>query len=122
MTRSQSQAATAGAEAAGIPRSRICIDPGIGFGKTFKQNLELMQQVTLFHGLGVAVLIGLSRKGYIGALTGRHPAATRVAGSLGGALQAVMGACHLLRVHDVCETHEALAVFNAQIDPNSAEI
>ncbi len=110
------------AEAAGIHKSQICIDPGIGFGKTFKQNLELMQQGTLFHGLGVAVLIGLSRKGYIGALTGRHPASTRVAGSLGGALQAVMGACHLLRVHDVCETHEALAVFNAQLDPNSAEI
>lgn len=110
------------AEAAGISRSRICIDPGIGFGKTFKQNLELMQQATIFHGLGVAVLIGLSRKGYIGALTGRHPAATRLAGSLGGALQAAMGACHLLRVHDVCETHETLAVFNAQNEPNSAQI
>jgi len=110
------------AEAAGISRGRICIDPGIGFGKTFKQNLELMQQATMFHGLGVAVLIGLSRKGYIGALTGRHPAATRMAGSLGGALQAAMGACHLLRVHDVCETFEALRVFRAQNEPNSAEI
>jgi dihydropteroate synthase len=110
------------AEAAGIARERICIDPGIGFGKTFKQNLELMQQATIFHGLGVAVLIGLSRKGYIGALTGRHPAATRVAGSLGGALQAVMGACHLLRVHDVCETAEAIRVFRAQYEPNSAEV
>ena len=110
------------AEAAGIVRSRICIDPGIGFGKTFKQNLELMQQATIFHGLGVAVLIGLSRKGYIGAITGRHPAATRVAGSLGGALQAALGACHLLRVHDVCETYEALRVLRAQNEPNSAEI
>lgn len=110
------------AEAAGIVRSKICVDPGIGFGKTFKQNLELLQQATIFHGLGVAVLIGLSRKGYIGAITGRHPAATRVAGSLGGALQAAMGACHLLRVHDVFETHDALRVFRAQNEPNSAEI
>jgi dihydropteroate synthase len=110
------------AEAAGIARARICIDPGIGFGKTFKQNLELMQQATIFHGLGVAVLIGLSRKGYIGALTGRHPAASRLAGSLGGALQAAMSGCHLLRVHDVCETHEALRVFSAQNEPNSAQI
>jgi dihydropteroate synthase len=110
------------AEAAGVHRSRICIDPGIGFGKTFKQNLELMQQATMFHGLGVAVMIGLSRKGYIGALTGRHPASARVAGSLGGALQAALAACHLLRVHDVCETYEALRVFRAQNEPNSAEI
>jgi dihydropteroate synthase len=110
------------AVAAGIHRSRICIDPGIGFGKTFKQNLELMQQATIFHGLGVAVMIGLSRKGYIGALTGRHPASARVAGSLGGALQAASGACHLLRVHDVFETYEALRVFRAQNEPNSAEI
>ena len=110
------------AEAAGIARERICIDPGVGFGKTFKQNLELLQQATMFHGLGVAVLIGISRKGYIGALTGRHPAAARVAGSLGGALHAAMGACHLLRVHDVCETSEALRVFRAQNEPNSAEI
>ena len=110
------------AEAAGISRSQICIDPGIGFGKTFRQNLELLHQATIFHGLGVAVLIGLSRKGYIGALTGKHPAANRLAGSLGGALQAAMTGCHLLRVHDVCETSEALRVFNAQNGSNSIQI
>ena len=110
------------AVAAGIPKARICVDPGIGFGKTFKQNLELMQQATIFHGLGVAVLIGLSRKGYIGAITGRHPASARLAGSLGGAMQAAMTGAHLLRVHDVYETFDAMAVFNAQNAPNLADI
>jgi dihydropteroate synthase len=112
----------ANAEAAGIPKSRICVDPGIGFGKTFKQNLELLQQLSLFHSLGVALLVGLSRKGFIGALTGEKTAAKRMAGSVAGALQAAMQGTHLLRVHDVRETADAMAVFNAALDPNSAAI
>jgi dihydropteroate synthase len=110
------------AEAAGIPKSHICIDPGIGFGKTFKQNLELLQQLSLFHGLGVALLVGLSRKGFIGAITSEKTAAKRVPGSIAGALQAAMQGAHLLRVHDVKETVDALAVFNAALDPNSAAV
>ncbi len=110
------------AETAGIPKSHICIDPGIGFGKTFKQNLELLRQLSLFHGLGVGVLIGLSRKGFIGAITGEKTAAKRVAGSLAGALQAAMQGAHILRVHDVQETVDALAVFNAMLDPHSAAV
>ena len=107
---------------AGIPRSQICIDPGIGFGKSFQHNLELMRQLTLFHGLGVAVLVGLSRKGIVGAVTGEKTAAKRVAGSIGGALQAAMLGAHLLRVHDVVETVQSLAMFNAGLNPDSADI
>jgi dihydropteroate synthase len=110
------------AVAAGIPRSHICIDPGIGFGKSFKHNLELMRQLTLFHGLGVALLVGLSRKGIVGAVTGEKTAAKRVAGSLGGALQAAMMSAHLLRVHDVLETCQGLAMFQAGLDPNKADV
>jgi dihydropteroate synthase len=110
------------AVAAGIARERIMIDPGIGFGKTFKQNLQLMQAMSLFHGLGLPVLIGLSRKGYVGALTGEPKAGARVAGSIGGALQAVMQGAHMLRVHDVRETVQALRVFTASCDPDSVEI
>jgi dihydropteroate synthase len=110
------------AVAAGIPRSHICIDPGIGFGKSFKHNLELMRQLTLFHGLGVALLVGLSRKGIVGAVTGEKTAAKRVAGSLGGALQAAMMGVHLLRVHDVLETCQGLAMFQAGLDPNKADV
>ena len=106
---------------AGIPRSRIAIDPGIGFGKTFRHNLEILSQITLFHGLGVVVLIGLSRKGFIGALTGEKNARNRVHGSVGGAVQAALNGVHILRVHDVKATVEALAVATAVAEPRSIE-
>ena len=106
---------------AGIPRSHIAIDPGIGFGKTFQHNLELLRQITLFHGLGVAVLAGLSRKGFVGALTGEKIAGSRVHGSVGGAVEAALNGVHILRVHDVKATAEALAVALASRDPRSTE-
>lgn len=107
--------------AAGIPRGRIAIDPGIGFGKTFRHNLEILNQITLFHGLGVAVLLGLSRKGFVGALTGEKNAGSRVHGSVGGAVQAALNGVHILRVHDVKATVEALAVATAVVEPRSIE-
>jgi dihydropteroate synthase len=112
----------AAAEAAGIPRSCIAIDPGIGFGKTFRQNLDLMAGLTLFHGLGLPLLAGLSRKGFVGALTGEKTAGHRVNGSVGGALQAALAGAHMLRVHDVKATREALAVFTAALHPDSADL
>ena len=115
------QASIAKAEEAGIARSNICIDPGIGFGKTFKQNLELMAGLSLFHGLGVPLLVGLSRKGFIGAVTGEKLAANRVHGSVGGAMQAAMQGVHILRVHDVKATVQALKMFTASNDPDSAD-
>jgi dihydropteroate synthase len=115
------EASIAKAEAAGIKRSNICVDPGIGFGKTFKQNLELMAGLSIFHGLGVPLLVGLSRKGFIGAVTGEKLAADRVHGSVGGALQAAMQGVHILRVHDVKATVQALRMFTASNDPDSAD-
>jgi dihydropteroate synthase len=114
-------ASIAKAEAAGIKRSNICIDPGIGFGKTFKQNLELMAGLSIFHSLGVPVLVGLSRKGFIGAVTSEKLAADRVHGSVGGALHAAMQGVHILRVHDVRATVQALKMFTASNDPDSAD-
>jgi dihydropteroate synthase len=110
------------AVAAGIPRANICVDPGIGFGKTFKQNLQLMAGLSLFHGLGVPLLIGLSRKGVVGAVTGEKVAAKRVAGSVGGALAAAQQGAHILRVHDVAETRHGLEMFTASSDPDSADV
>jgi dihydropteroate synthase len=110
------------AEAAGIARRHICIDPGIGFGKTFRQNLDVLAGLTIFHGLGVPLLVGLSRKGFVGALTGEKTAGARVNGSVGGALQAALCGAHILRVHDVKATREALAVFNASLHPDLADI
>ncbi len=115
-------ASIAKAETAGIARENICVDPGIGFGKSFKQNLELMAGFSLFHGLGVAVLVGLSRKGFVGAVTGEKVAADRAHGSVGGALQAAGQAAHILRVHDVKVTVHGLKMFTASNDPDSVDI
>ena len=106
--------------AAGINRSRLIADPGIGFGKTFRHNLDLLQQFTVFHGLGVLLLMGLSRKGFVGALTGESRAANRVYGSVGGALWSAFNGAHILRVHDVKGTVEALAVALAAADPDTS--
>ena len=110
------------AVAAGIARAHIAIDPGFGFGKTFRQNLDLLSGLTLFHGLGLPLLVGLSRKGFVGALSGEKTAANRVHGSVGGALQAVAAGAHILRVHDVKATRQALSVFAASFDPDLADI
>lgn len=104
--------------AAGIARHRILADPGIGFGKSYRHNLDLLRQFTLFHGLGVPLLMGLSRKGFIGALTGEKLAAERVHGSVGGAIWSALNGAHILRVHDVKGTVAALAVTEASADPD----
>ncbi len=108
------------AEVVGIARHRLIADPGIGFGKTFRHNLDLLRQFTLFHGLGVPVLMGLSRKGFIGALTGEKTAANRIHGSVGGAVWSALNGAHILRMHDVKGTVEALAVAEAAADPDQS--
>ncbi len=100
-------------EGLGIPRGRIIVDPGIGFGKTVAHNLALLNGLSLFHGLGCPVLLGASRKGFIGRL-GRAPdAADRAPGSIAVALAAVAQGVQILRVHDVSETAQALALWRA---------
>jgi len=103
----------AACEAAGIPRHRIVVDPGIGFGKTIAHNLEIMARLTLFHALGCGVLIGVSRKSTIGRLSAGAPVEERLPGSLAGALQALRQGVQILRVHDVAETKQAVAVWQA---------
>lgn len=108
--------------AAGIPRHRIAVDPGIGFGKTFAHNLALLNGLPLFHGLGAVLLVGLSRKAFTGALTGEKKASDRVMGSVGGAVQAALNGAQILRIHDVKATRQALAVALAAADPEAAGI
>jgi dihydropteroate synthase len=103
----------AAAEAAGIPRHRICLDPGIGFGKTMAHNLELLDRLPLLLGLGCRLLVGLSRKSFVGRLSGVAEAGARMAGSLAGALAAAQKGAAILRVHDVAETVQALRVWHA---------
>jgi dihydropteroate synthase len=110
------EARIAAAEAAGIPRERILVDPGIGFGKTVQHNLELLNNLSLLHGLGCAVVVGASRKRMIGALSGEAPVDARLGGSLALALKAVEQGAHLLRVHDVAETVQALRIWRGLRD------
>ena len=96
-----------------IPRSRIIVDPGIGFGKTLEHNLTLVQNLALFHGLGCPVLLGASRKRFIGTIGGTEEARHRAPGSLAVALAGVAQGVQMLRVHDVRETVEALRLWQA---------
>ncbi len=106
----------AAAEAAGIERSRILVDIGFGFGKTVAHNLELMNNLALFHGLGCALVVGASRKRTIGALSNEAPADERLGGSIAFALKAAEQGAQIVRVHDVSETVQALKVWRGLRD------
>ena len=102
--------------AAGIARARIVLDPGLGFGKTLADNLALLNALPLFHALGQPLLIGASRKRMIGALSGEAPAHRRLGGSVLLAARAVDAGVHLLRIHDVAETVQAVRVWRGLRD------
>ena len=101
------------AEAAGIDRARIVIDPGIGFGKRLGHNLQLLRDLAAFHAFGCPLLVGLSRKGMIGALSGERDPALRAAGSVAGGLTALARGAQILRVHDVAAHVQAVRVWTA---------
>ncbi|MEX1035412.1 MAG: dihydropteroate synthase [Sneathiella sp.] len=100
-------------EAAGIVREKIIIDPGIGFGKTIDHNLSLIKALPSFRSLGCAILLGASRKRFIGQITGEPEAARRVFGSVAVALYGANAGADILRVHDVRETRQALQMWQA---------
>lgn len=100
---------------AGISADRIAIDPGIGFGKTVDHNLTLLGRLAFFHGLGVPVLLGASRKTFIGRLSRGEPPRDRVAGSLAAALAAAGQGVQMVRVHDVAETVQAVKTWRAML-------
>ena len=110
------EARIAAAEAGGIERSKVLVDPGIGFGKSIAHNLALLNGLALFHGLGCAIVVGASRKRMIGALSNDAPADQRLAGSLTLALKAVEQGAQIIRVHDVPETVQALKVWRGLRD------
>ena len=101
------------AVAQGIARDRLIVDPGIGFGKTLEHNLLLMRHLSALQALGAPVLLGVSRKSMIGAVTGVAKADQRLAGSLAAALHGAEQGARILRVHDVAETVQALALWRA---------
>ena len=100
-------------ERAGIARSKILVDPGIGFGKTVEHNLTLMRNIAVFHGLGCAILLGASRKRLIGTIGNAPGADARAPGSIALGLAALAQGVQILRVHDVGETAQAIALWRA---------
>ncbi len=100
------------AQAAGVARDDIAVDPGFGFGKTQAHNLALLSGLGHLSGLGYPLMVGLSRKSLIGALTGRAPG-ERLAGSLAAAMLALESGARLVRTHDVAETRDVIRIFEA---------
>ena len=99
------------AEMAGIKRSNIIVDPGIGFGKNLKHNLEILGRLDEFKGMSGGVLLGASRKSFIGMMTSEN--SDRLTGSLAAAMIGATAGVDLLRVHDVKETRRAIETINA---------
>jgi dihydropteroate synthase len=113
-------AQAAALQAAGVAADRIVLDPGIGFGKTTAHNLELLARVGEIAALGYPVLVGASRKRFIGEVTGIDEPRERLPGSLAAALMAVRNGAGIVRVHDVAATVQALTVARA-IDQRGIE-
>ena len=110
------EARVAAVVAGGVDRSRIVVDPGIGFGKSLADNLAILNGLAAFHGLGCPVLLGASRKRLIGALSNEAPVDRRLGGSVALALKAADAGVQLIRVHDVAETVQALRVWRGLRD------
>ncbi|HAA33441.1 MAG TPA: dihydropteroate synthase [Cyanobacteria bacterium UBA8553] len=103
----------AAAIAAGIKRSHLIIDPGIGFAKTSEQNLEILRQLPIFRSLGVPILVGVSRKSFIGRLLNQPDPKGRVWGTAAACCSAIAGSADILRVHDVLEMCDVCRVADA---------
>jgi len=106
------------AEAAGVPRAQLLVDPGIGFGKTAAHNLALTRGLAILHDLGCPILFGASRKRFIGALGDAPEPAGRLPGSLAVALEALRQGAQMIRVHDAAETRQAFALWAALNAPD----
>jgi dihydropteroate synthase len=106
---------------AGIRRDRIVIDPGIGFGKTAEHNLAILRRIALYHGLGCPILLGVSRKRFIGTVGGAATPADRAPGTLALTLAAVQQGVQIHRVHDVAVMAQGLRLWQALNDNEKAE-
>lgn len=106
--------------AAGIPAERVVLDPGIGFGKTLDHNLDLLRRLDLIAAIGPPVLLGVSRKAFIGKLLGGAAPDARLWGTVGACVAALGRGARIFRVHDVGPVREALTVADALRDPGGA--
>ncbi len=101
------------AERAGVARERIVIDPGIGFAKTAEQSVELLRRLPELGVLGCPILVGVSRKSFLAAVTAEQNARQRLPGSVAAGLFALSRGAAILRVHDVPETVQAISIWQA---------
>jgi len=99
----------------GIKHNKIMIDPGIGFGKNLKHNMNLIRSVSIFHTLGFPILLGLSRKKFIKDLSGKNDSKERLGGTVASSLYAIMQGVQVLRIHDVNELTQSIKVFKELI-------
>ena len=97
----------------GVKKNNIVVDPGIGFGKTVEHNIDLIRNASLFHSLGVPILYGVSRKKFIGIIGNANNPVDRFPGSIAVALELFNQGVQMIRVHDVWETKQALALWMA---------
>ena len=95
----------------GINHSNIILDPGIGFGKNLKHNITLIKNISIYHSLGLPILLGISRKKFIKELSGDNDSSLRIGGTIGSSIFAMMQGIQLLRVHDVNEVKQSIKVF-----------
>ena len=99
----------------GIDHNNIILDPGIGFGKNLKHNLKLIKNISIYHSLGLPILLGISRKRFIKELSGKNDSSSRVGGTISSSIYAMMQGVQLLRIHDVNEINQSLKVFKELI-------
>ena len=99
----------------GINHNNIILDPGIGFGKNLKHNLKLIKNISIYHSLGLPILLGISRKRFIKELSGKNDSSSRVGGTISSSIYAMMQGVQLLRIHDVNEINQSLKVFKELI-------
>ena len=95
----------------GIKHNNIIIDPGIGFGKNLKHNMNLISNISIFHSLGFPILVGNSRKRFIKDLTGKNDTKTRIGGTVASSIYLMMQGVQILRIHDVNELLQGVKVF-----------
>jgi dihydropteroate synthase len=107
----------AAARRAGVPKSQIVLDPGIGFGKSAAQNFELLRRLPELARLGYPLLVGSSRKSFIGKALGGAPETARLWGTAATVVASILGGAHIVRVHDVCEMVQVARVTDAIVDP-----
>jgi dihydropteroate synthase len=99
----------------GINHNKIILDPGIGFGKNLKHNLTILKNISIYHSLGLPILLGISRKKFIKDISKKNDSDQRLGGTISSSIYSMMQGVQILRVHDINETQQGIKVFKELI-------